>query len=78
MGHKDTSQISRYERGTRTPSLETALEIAVAYEAPVERLFGGLLEELQKPVEKRKKRLKVALKGEDDETEEEVSQTSLN
>ena len=79
LGHKDTSQISRYERGARIPSLETVIKMEIAYDTPVDRLFGGLLEELRRDVEKRKKELHEILRGEDgDENEEEVLQTTLN
>lgn len=39
LGHRSTDQISRYERGTRTPTLKTALKLEIIYGIPVRLLF---------------------------------------
>lgn len=39
LGHRSSSQISSYERGDRSPSVETALKLAVIYGRDVRELF---------------------------------------
>lgn len=39
LGYKTIQQISRYETGIRTPSLKTALKLALIYKLPIRVLF---------------------------------------
>lgn len=39
LGHKTINQISRYENGTKTPSLRTALKLELILHMPVSDLF---------------------------------------
>jgi transcriptional regulator with XRE-family HTH domain len=45
---KDKSELSRYERGTRQPSLRTALACQAAFSTPVSELFAGLSDSVAK------------------------------
>jgi len=42
LGNRTEYQISRFERGVRTPSLKTALKLELIYGAPVRWLFGDI------------------------------------
>ena len=47
LNHHTPDQVSRYELGTRLPTLETALLLEMIYGAPVRILYKGLYERLQ-------------------------------
>ncbi|HHT9126723.1 MAG TPA: helix-turn-helix domain-containing protein [Candidatus Brocadiia bacterium] len=57
LGHKNTTQLSRYEHGTRIPSLKTALKLEIAYAKPLRLLFFGLHDELREDVQKRREKI---------------------
>lgn len=44
LGHQTIDQISRYERGTRIPSLKTALKLQIIYRLPIHVLFYAYYE----------------------------------
>lgn len=46
LGHRTVDQVSRYEKGTRMPTLETALMLEIIYRTPLRMLFSDLYEEL--------------------------------
>ena len=47
LGHKDTSMLSRYERGHSLPPLETALRLEIIYRVPVAFLYQAAYRELK-------------------------------
>ncbi len=47
LGHKKTAQVSRWENGEKTPSLENALKLGYILKVPVETLFIDLAAKLQ-------------------------------
>lgn len=57
LGHKTTDQISRYERGTKLPSLKTAFKLGIIYNLPIRALFDGYYEACLKELRKREKLL---------------------
>ncbi len=63
LGHHSTDQISRYERGTRTPTLKTALKLEITYGISVGLLFQELYEQCRREVAEsnERHRLKAAL-----------------
>ena len=63
LGHKTTDQISRFERGTKLPSLQTALKLAIIYHAPLRVIFNGYYEACLRDLEKREKLLKAQENG---------------
>jgi transcriptional regulator with XRE-family HTH domain len=50
LGHQSLDQISRYELGTRLPSLDNALRLEVIYGVPLRLLFKELFERLEDEV----------------------------
>jgi DNA-binding XRE family transcriptional regulator len=44
LGQKSGTKVSRYERRSRKPRLETAFALAVLFRTTVEELFAGLYE----------------------------------
>jgi transcriptional regulator with XRE-family HTH domain len=59
LGHKSTTQLSRYERGTRIPSLKTALKLEIAYAKPLRLLFSELHDEVREDIQKRREKIVV-------------------
>lgn len=57
LGRGDKRRVSRFERFTRTPDLETALAYEVIYKQPVSELFAGLCQKVERDVAKRAKAL---------------------
>jgi len=57
LGHKTTDQISRYERGTKLPSLKTAFKLGIIYHLPIRSLLDGYYEACLKELKKREKTL---------------------
>ena len=52
LGCRDAAMVSRYENGTRRPSLETMLVYEVVFGAYAEQLFRGIFEEVKKRTRK--------------------------
>jgi len=57
LGVPHPSQISRMERSVREPSLSTLLAYELLFQTPGRRLFAGVLEEVDKRMTGRAKRL---------------------
>lgn len=53
LGHRTTAQVSRWESGTKIPTLDNALLLAHILEAPVESLFADRAAELQAKIDAR-------------------------
>jgi transcriptional regulator with XRE-family HTH domain len=53
LNHHTADQVSRYELGTRLPTLETALLLEMIYGAPLRILYKDLYERLQEGLRKR-------------------------
>ena len=53
LGSHDGSSVSRFEQGTREPSLRAALAYQVIFGVPVHELFPGIYEEVEKEVQQR-------------------------
>ena len=47
LGGTNGTNISRYERGSRLPSLETALALAAIFKTPIHELFSGVYEYIE-------------------------------
>lgn len=50
LGLKRTSELSRYEHGTRIPGLINALKLEIVYRTPVAFLFNNLYSELKNEI----------------------------
>jgi hypothetical protein len=57
LNHHTSDQVSRYELGTRLPTLETALLLEMIYGAPLRVLYRDLYERLQAELRDRLKRV---------------------
>jgi transcriptional regulator with XRE-family HTH domain len=57
LNHHTADQVSRYELGTRMPTLETALLLEIIYGAPLRVLYKDLYERLQDEFRERLKRI---------------------
>lgn len=57
LNHHTADQVSRYELGTRMPTLETALLLEMIYGAPLRLLYKDLYERLQGELRERLKRV---------------------
>ncbi len=53
LGVQSGAKVCRYERFSRTPSLETALAFQVVFCASTRNLFGGLYQKIERDVGKR-------------------------
>ena len=53
LGTLNANPVSRYEKFTRTPSLETALLLEAVLGEPVQELFAGLYEQARKRAQER-------------------------
>ena len=53
LGLKRTSVLSRYEHGTRLPSLENALKLEIVYRTPVAYLFDDLYMGLKQKIRRK-------------------------
>lgn len=40
IGHRDTTMLSKYERGVVAPPLRTALKLTVLYRQPIQEIFS--------------------------------------
>lgn len=50
LSHQSIDQISRYEQGTRLPSLDNALKLEIIYGVPLRLLFKELFDKLEDEV----------------------------
>ena len=57
IGLKDASELSRYERSVRQPSLRTALACQEVFGEPISELFAGLSDSVAKDSRSQMKRL---------------------
>ena len=48
LGCREESKVSRYERRVRLPNLQTALAYRVLFGIPVDDLFAGILDKVEK------------------------------
>ena len=53
LGCRDGTKVSRYERRTRVPNLETALACEVLFGAAGRELFAGMYEKVSEDIHKR-------------------------
>jgi transcriptional regulator with XRE-family HTH domain len=60
---KDKSDLSRYERSARQPSLRTALACQEVYGKPVSELFAGLNDSVARDSRNQMKRLRTRLQA---------------
>jgi transcriptional regulator with XRE-family HTH domain len=60
---KDKSELSRYERGVRQPSLRTALAYQEAFGTPVSELFAGLSDSVAKDTHGQMRQLRARLEA---------------
>ena len=67
LGAKSGAKVSRYERWSRRPALETALAYEVIFRVPVKELFAGLYQKVEKRVTKRVQKLARKLASADPE-----------
>ena len=51
---KNISQISRWEKGERCPSLKNAFKLSAIYSRPIEDLFPGLYETIKRDIKRKK------------------------
>jgi transcriptional regulator with XRE-family HTH domain len=57
LGHQDSSALSDYERGKRTPSLANALRLGIILRVPVEFLFPAFYDGLRNEIRAEEERL---------------------
>lgn len=53
VGASGGPKVSRYERGSRRPSLETALAYEAVFGVPVRELFAGVYDEVERHTQRR-------------------------
>ena len=53
LGHRNTAQVSRWENGAKTPTLDNALRLSHILKAPVEALFADRASELHAEITSR-------------------------
>lgn len=63
LGHKSCDQISRYERGARTPGFKTLLKLELIYHQPLRGLFPDHYTMFQAEVALKAEHLKASLGG---------------
>jgi transcriptional regulator with XRE-family HTH domain len=63
LGCKDAGQVSRYERRRRLPTLRTALACASILRVPLEKLFAGIQQEVDREASQRFAKLHLDLKA---------------
>ena len=56
LDHKTADQVSRYERGSRIPTLLIALQLEIALRTPLKLLFPDLYEQLREEVRQKVQR----------------------
>lgn len=57
LGHKSMAHISEYERGLKTPSLKTALKLAVILSTAVDFIFSDWRKDFQSEIQTRREKL---------------------
>lgn len=57
LGLRDGSKVSRYERGVRLPPLLTTIGLAIIFRAPLQELFGGRYDRIERDIACRARRL---------------------
>lgn len=57
LGCSNATKVSRYERFDRKPALETALACKAVFRVPVEQLFGGVYQKVERQTTRRAKLL---------------------
>ncbi len=65
VGFKGTNALSRYEHGSKLPSLVNALRLEIAYRTPVAFLFADLYGQLKKEIRRREQKLKRDMENEE-------------
>ena len=63
LGHKTTDQISRYERGIRTPNLKTALKLEQIYRTRIGLLFPEHFEQFEAEIAAKAAQSQISLAG---------------
>lgn len=77
LGHHTNDQISRYERGTKLPSLKTAFKLGIIYQLPIQVLLNGYYEACLKEIKKREKTLNHQKNSADSAKSELLSETEF-
>jgi transcriptional regulator with XRE-family HTH domain len=57
LGHSNTSQISRFERGLRVPDLKSALKLAQIYDMPIRVMLDEYYFSCRREIEQEKRKL---------------------
>ena len=57
LGSGSGTKISRYEHGSRLPSLKSAFALEAAFHTPARELFAGVFDEVERATEARARRL---------------------
>ncbi len=63
LGCKSGTKVSRYERLTREPNLETAFACQAIFGVPAHELFPGIYQNVEQIIKKRAEQLKEKLGG---------------
>jgi transcriptional regulator with XRE-family HTH domain len=61
LGHKTCDQLSRYERGVKTPGMRTALKLEVILQVPVSTLFPEHYRDYRSEITTRMKQIQLPL-----------------
>ncbi len=61
LGHSDTAMLSRYEAGSSSPPLMTALRLEIIYRVPLAFLYGPIFDALREQIRKQEEELAVAI-----------------
>ena len=64
LGHRDTSMLSRYERGRSFPPLVTSLRLEIIYRVPVAFLFPALYKDLKQQIRGQEELMRQPVQGE--------------
>lgn len=74
LGHQTSNQISRYERGVKLPSFETALKLGIIYQLPAHVLFYGFYENCLNKLENNKE----SMSGKEDSIRQAVGRSDFD
>jgi transcriptional regulator with XRE-family HTH domain len=77
LGCQNSAKVSRYERRTRRPRLETVFACEIIFGIQASELFAGILERARRSVRRRAKRLVARMAKSDDRQNEEAIQVLL-
>jgi transcriptional regulator with XRE-family HTH domain len=69
LGHRDATQLSRYEREDVLPTLREAFKLGIVLRVPVEFLFPDLYKTLRLSIREREEERSLLSKAEDMEAE---------